>query len=152
MWPACVQQRSGHVDYEWTIKSHAFVCYVCVFVRGCRMIHLAVLLPAAVSSKLITVERERESISFTSSPWVLYESTNCLFDCLNKWHKANESELSALCQMVWLLDLGTSINHSHSSHYLFCARCLLHSDTMHFILHVREIKMLSLLWSLIIFM
>ncbi len=152
MWPACVQQRSVHVDYEWTIKSHALACYVCVFVRGCRMIHLAVILPAAVSSKLITMERERESISFTSLPRVLYESTNCLFDCLNKWHKANESEPSALHQMVWLLDLGTSINHSHSSHYLFSVRYLLHRDTVHFILYVMEIKMLSLLWGLIIFM
>lgn len=98
-----------HVDYEWTVKSHAFV-------RGCRMIHLAVLLPAAVSSNLIRREGERGSISFSSSTWVVYESTNCLFDCLNKWHKANASELSALCQMVWLSALCTFINYSQSSH------------------------------------
>lgn len=46
----CSKEVCVHDDCEWTIKFHAFVC---VFVRGCRMIHLAVLLPAAVSSNLI---------------------------------------------------------------------------------------------------
>lgn len=39
---------------------------LCALERGCKMIHLAVLLPAAVSLDLI--RRETESISFTSSP------------------------------------------------------------------------------------
>lgn len=141
----CSEQVCVPADYEWSIKSHAFVCkWLCV-ARGCRMIHLAVLLPAAVSSNLI--RREAECISFSSSPRVVYESTNCLFDCLNKWHKANESELSAPCQMVWLSALCTSINHSHSSHVVCSLLLLFNTVTRAFSFTCEETQTAGLLWS-----
>lgn len=77
MWPACVQRRryvSMSVVNEPSNPMHSFV-------RGSRMIHLAVLLPAAVRWKLITQgERERGTERgrgrlFPGSPQVFfYES------------------------------------------------------------------------------
>lgn len=136
MWPACVPQKksvcSCLIMNEPSNPVHLYIC-VC----GCRMIHLAVLLPAALSSNLIRRDRERESIFFTSSPSVVYESTNCLFDCLNKWHKANE------CELTWsgCRPYCTSMNHPHSSHSVcFSSSCLWNSDAMHFIFHLRGNK------------
>lgn len=154
MWRACVQQRNNCVfTVTMNEPSHPVHLCVCAFVCGSRMIHLAVLLAAAVSSNLIRRETERESIFFTSSPWVVYESTNCLFDCLNKWHKANEYELPALCQLVWLSPFCSAINHPDSSHSTRSLGVMFYTVTQCiFILHVGEIEVLGPLGSLIALM
>ena len=159
MWPACVKGKSGcvHVDYEWAVKSRAFVGCVCAWVQSDS--------PRSSSSSCcllqINYETEiegdggrvegKESISLSSSPWLLYESTNCFLDCLNKWHKANESELSDPLAVRWS---GLFVRRPpfHKSPPILHILCLLHSHTMNFISHVREINPLSLLWSLTIFM
>lgn len=58
----CAAERHVSMVMMNEPSNHLFAC-LCISVRGCRMIHLTVPLPAAVSSKLITRQRESKSPS-----------------------------------------------------------------------------------------
>lgn len=141
MWSACVRLRSVCV-FIWIMNepsnsTHMCVC-LCLFVRGCRMIHLAVLPAAALSSNII---RRSPSPSLSRHELFISQPTAYLIAWIDDTKQINLRSLLPLrwsgCRPFappWI----APILHTLSV-------LLSHGDKTHFILHIKKIILLSLL-------